>query len=77
MKNTVLLRLIIYIMPVYDMKAYQGVGVLLHVLSTLTLHGRERSASQGCFTWKKGALGAPGTVAWAGSPLIYLYILKK
>jgi hypothetical protein len=43
MKNIVLLRLIIYsIMPVYDMKAYQGVGVLLHVLSTLTLRGRER-----------------------------------
>jgi hypothetical protein len=37
-------------MPVYAMKAYQGVGVLLYALSTLTLGGRERSVSQDRFT---------------------------
>jgi hypothetical protein len=73
-KNTALLRLIIYnFMPVYAMKAYQGVGVLLYALSTLTLGGRERSASQDCFTLGKEPLGAQGRVAWARNP-IYLYI---
>jgi len=49
-------------MPGYAMKAYQGVGVLLHALSALTLGGRERSASLGRFTGRKEPLGAPGTV---------------
>lgn len=73
MKNTALLRLIIYnIMPVYAMKAYQGVGVLLHALSTVTLGGRERSASQAALPERKSLLVAPAqSPEWAAPQFIY------
>jgi hypothetical protein len=63
MKNTDLLRLFIYnIMAVYAMKAYQGVGVLLHALSTLTSGGHERSAFTRLLYLKEGASWCPRTV---------------
>jgi hypothetical protein len=46
LENNALLELsICNITTVYAIKAYQGVVVLLHALSTLTLGGREWSAS--------------------------------